>query len=128
MIDMHYVTFDAIIDSCMKVASPTSPTIVAIDGLLIVLDSKLLKRMEGKGFKGKDQELVEINLLFVASIPMHVDRQGLAKKTRGVIKKRLEVIWWLEDWIQNICISQQEDQNPKGGEKIWKLNLKQTWN
>jgi hypothetical protein len=59
---------------------------------------------------------------------MHVDRQGLAKKTRGVIKKRLEVIWWLEDWIQNICISQQEDQNPKGGEKIWKLNLKQTWN
>jgi hypothetical protein len=74
MIDMHYVTFDVIIDSCMKVASPTSPTIVAIDGLLIVSYSKLLKRMEGKGFKGKDQELVEINLLFATSIPMHVDR------------------------------------------------------
>jgi hypothetical protein len=30
-----------------------------MDGLLVVIDSKLLKGKEDKGFKEKDQELVE---------------------------------------------------------------------
>jgi hypothetical protein len=84
---MHYVTFDTIIDSCMQVTSCTTPTIATMDGLLVVIDSKLLKRKEDKGFKGKDQELVESICYMQTPFQCMLIVEDWPKKPRVLLRK-----------------------------------------
>jgi hypothetical protein len=59
-----------------------------MDGLLVVIDSKLLKKREDKGFnKGKDQELVESICYMQTPFQCMLIVEDWPKKLRVLLRK-----------------------------------------